>query len=80
MLAAKRSVVNAADEYMQVTKHRSEGQQWRIQDFLDRGHQHAKGGGEGAPNYYLEKCFPKTAWKWKKLNRGRRPWCRPFDP
>ena len=29
----------------------------------------------GAPTYYLVKNFPKTAWQWKNLDRGRaRPW------
>ena len=35
--------------------------QWWIQDFPDWG----------APTYYLAKFSPKTAWKWKKLNRER---------
>ena len=29
----------------------------------------------GVPTYYLTKIFPKTAWKWKKLDLGGgRPW------
>ena len=34
------------------------------------GHQPRCGGGGCAPTYYLLKClrFPKTAWKWKKLD------------
>ena len=31
----------------------------------------------GVPAYYLANFFPKTAWKWKKLNQG---WCPPLDP
>ena len=35
-------------------------------------------GGVGVLTYYLPKCFPKTAWKWKKVDRGGVP--RPLDP
>ena len=32
----------------------------------------------GALTYYLAKFFPKTAWKWKKLDlEGARPWRPP---
>ena len=42
------------------------GDQWRIQDFPDGGAPTSK---VGAPTYYLAKFLPKTAWKWKNLDR-----------
>ena len=52
-------------------------QQWRIQHFPD-------GGGASSPDfgakiYYFTTFLPKTAWKWKKLNRGPVPGA-PLEP
>ena len=45
--------------------------QWRIQDFPGGG-VNLQGGGA---NLNLANFFPKTAWKWKKLDPGvARPW------
>ena len=36
--------------------------------------------GTGAPTYYLAKFLPKTAWKWKSLDRERASIAQPLDP
>ena len=54
--------------------------QWWIQDFQEEGAPTPK---VGAPTYYFDQFSPKTAWKWKKLDReggarvpGAPPWIR----